>query len=234
MTALPFKLQIDPQASQFLFTVHGPLAAATLEAGRTAHNIAAGSDQGIAAARSFGDLSHAVYVPLDPPRSGAGDLFIVDYWNSPQGLGMFFADPQVQKGGSMVFKDSERAIWQSTPGLPRVVLPAPYGKNERFLGIVRGPVASRGAAEKIVTEAVRQRVNPARAKGLISREWFFRWTPSNEKPSLEAIGIDLWFDGEGMREIYADPAELTGLADLFTARPMTATFKKPAGLWVEW
>src|SRR6185436_1434455 len=146
MTALPFKLQIDPLAAQFLFTVHGPLAAATLEGGRTAHNLAAGSDQGIAAARSFGDLSHAVYVPVDAPKSGAGDLFIVDYWNSPEGIGRFFSDPQVQRGGTTVFKDREAVIWQSSPGLPRVILPAPYGKNDRFAGIVRGPVASREAA----------------------------------------------------------------------------------------
>src|SRR5262245_9201332 len=159
MTALPFKLQIDPLAAQFLFTVFGPLAAPTLEGGRQAHNVAAGSDQGVAAARSFGDLSHAVYVPIEAPKSGAGDLFIVDYWNSPEGLGRFFSDPQVQKGGTMVFKDTDRAIWQSTPGLPRVILPAPYGKNDRFAGIVRGPVASREAAEKIVTESVRRRLN---------------------------------------------------------------------------
>src|SRR5688572_24603755 len=83
MTALPFALQVDPLAANFLFTVHGPLAADTLEGGRVAHNMAAGSAEGIAAARSFGDLSHAVYVPIDAPKSGAGDLFIVDYWNSP-------------------------------------------------------------------------------------------------------------------------------------------------------
>ena len=145
MTALPFKLQVDPLAAQFLFTVFGPLAAATLDAGRSAHNMVAGSDQGVAAARSFGDLSHAVYVPVDAPKSGAGNLFIVDYWNSPQGIGMFFADPQVVQGGTMVFRDKDAVIWQSSPGLPRVILPAPYGKNDRYAGIVRGPVASREA-----------------------------------------------------------------------------------------
>jgi hypothetical protein len=234
MTALPFTLKVDPLAAQFLFTVHGPLAADTLEGGRVAHNIAAGSAEGVATARSFGDLSHAVYVPVEAPKSGAGNLFIVDYWNSPEGLGRFFADPEVQKGGTMLFRDREAVIWQSTPGLPRVHLPAPYGRNDRFVGIVRGTVGSRASAEKIVAEAVRKRINPARAKGLISREWFFRWTPPGEAPSLEAIGLDLWFDGEGMKEIYADPAELTGLAGLFTGPPMTATFKKPTGHWVEW
>ena len=235
MTALPFKLQIDPLAAQFLFTVFGPLAAATLEAGRSAHNMVAGSDEGVAAARSFGDLSHAVYVPIDPPTSGAGDLFIVDYWNSPEGLGRFFSSPEVQKGGAMVFKQSDRVIWQSSPGLPRVVLPAPYGRNDRWAGIVRGPVASREAAEKMVTESVRKRLNIARSRGLVSREWFFKLPMPGEKPSaVEAIGLDIWFDADGMQKTYAEPEEMTGLAGLFTARPMTAVFKKPAGMWVEW
>ena len=235
MTALPFKLQIDPLPAQFLFTVFGPLAAATLDGGRTAHNMVAGSDQGVAAARSFGDLSHAVYVPIDAPKSGAGNLFIVDYWNSPQGLGMFFADPQVVQGGTMVFRDKEAVIWQSSPGLPRVILPAPYGKNDRVAGIVRGPVASREAAEKIVTESVRKRLNIARSRGLLSREWFFKMPMPGEKPAaIEAIGLDVWFDGDGMAKTYAEPAELEGMKDLFTAQPMTATFKKPTGQWVEW
>ena len=50
MTTLPFKLQVDPTPMQFLFTVKGPLAAKDLEGGRVAHNMAAGSDQGVAAA----------------------------------------------------------------------------------------------------------------------------------------------------------------------------------------
>jgi hypothetical protein len=235
MTALPFTLQIDPLAAQFLFTVRGPLTAPTLEAGRAAHNMVAGSDQGVAAARSFGDLSHAVYVPLEAPKSGAGELFIVDYWNSPDGLGRFFSDPQVQQGGKMVFKDSERVIWQSSPGLPRVVLPAPYGKNDRWAGIVRGPVASREAAEKIVTESVRKRLNIGRARGLLSREWFFKLPMPGEKPAaIEAIGLDVWFDADGMQKTYAEADEMAGFAGLFTGRPATSTWKKPAGMWVEW
>ncbi len=236
MTHLPFTLRIDPQPGPVLFTVRGPLAAPDLEAGRRAHNLAAGSDEGVAAARSLGDLSHAVYVPADASAAGngAGELLIVDTWNSPQGIGMFFADPQVQKGGAMVFRDRDAVVWQATPGLPRVSLPAPTGRNERWAGIVRGSVGSREAAEKIVTESVRKRLSPARAKGLMSREWFFRWTPPGETPSLEAIGLDVWFDGDGMQEIYADPAEMAGLAGLFTGMPATSVWKKPGGAWVEW
>ncbi len=235
MTALPFTLRIDPLPAQFLFTVEGAMVPATLDAGRLAHNQAAGTAEGVAAARSFGDLSHAVYVPTDAPKGGgAGPLLIVDYWNSPEGLGMFFADPQVQQGGTLLFKKSDAVVWQASPGLPRFNLPAPYGRNDRFVGIVRGTVASRASAEKIVADSVRKRIGQARAKGLLSREWFFRWTPPGAPPSLEVIGLDLWFDAEGMKAIYAEPAELAGLAGLFTGPPSTSTWKKPAGAWVEW
>src|SRR6185503_10315638 len=170
MTALPFKLQVDTTLVQFLFTVRGTLAAKDLEGGRLAHNMAAGSDQGVAAARSFSDLSHAVYVPVKPSHtSGAGELLIIDYWNNPEGIGKFFSDPQVQQGGSMVYSNREAVIWHSTPGLPRFNLPAPTGKNERFVGLARGPVGSREGAEKILTEALRKGANQSRAKGLMSR-----------------------------------------------------------------
>jgi hypothetical protein len=186
-------------------------------------------------ARSFGDLSHAVYVPVEAPANGAGELLIIDYWNSVQGLMSFFANEQVQQGGPLVFKnDRESVVWQTTPGLPRFNLPAPYGKNERYVGLARGPVKSREAAEKLLTELMLKAANTNRAKGLMSREWFFRLSPPGEKPSLEAIGVDVWFDAEGMREIYADPAEMAGFGDLFTAQPATSVWQKPTGAWVEW
>ena len=52
--------------------------------------------------------------------------------------------------------------------------------------------------------------------------------------SLEAIGVDVWFDADGMQAVYADPDEMEPLADLFTASPATSVWKKPAGQWVEW
>ena len=234
MTALPFTLQVDPTPMQFLLTVKGPLAAKDLEGGRVAHNQAAGSDQGVAAARSFSDLSHAVYVPVKPNGSGAGELLIIDYWSNPAGIGQFFSDPQVQQGGSLVYRDREAVVWERTPGLPRFSLPAPYGRNERYVGLARGPVASRDGAEKILMEALRKRVSISRAKGLMSREWFFRLDRPGEKAPLEAIGIDVWFDADGMQEVYADPAEMEVLDGLFTGMPETSVWKKPAGAWVEW
>ena len=143
----------------------------------------------------------------------------------------FFADPQVQKGGEMVFKSREPVVWAPSPGLPRVNLPAPVGRNDRYVGLVRGPVASRAGAEQILLEATRKAVNRNRAKGLLSREWFFR---ADQPNSLEAIGVDIWFDAQGMQAVYADPQEMAPLANLFTARPATSVWKRPEGQWVEW
>ena len=102
------------------------------------------------------------------------------------------------------------------------------------LGSSAAKSPSREAAGKILTESLRKRVNIARAKGLMSREWYFRLSPPGEKPSLEAISVDLWFDADGMREVYSDPAELEALAGLFTGRPETSVWRKPPGAWVEW
>ncbi|HEY5081521.1 MAG TPA: hypothetical protein VII91_06320 [Bauldia sp.] len=235
MTTLPFKLSVDPAPTQFLLTVRGSLAASTRDAGRLAHNQVAGSDEAVAMARSFGDLSHAVYVPTDAPAAGAGELLIIDYWNSVEGLMTFFTNEQVQTGGKLVFKaDRENIIWQSTPGLPDFNLPAPMGKNERYVGLAQGPIKSREAAEKVLSEMMRKAANTNRAKGLMSREWFFRMSRPGEKPSLEAIGVDVWFDAAGMQEVYADPDEFAGFGDLFTARPATSAWQKPSGAWVEW
>lgn len=230
---MPFKLSIQPAPVQFLLTVRGPLAAKDIEAGRVAHNQAAGTDEGVALARSFGDLSHAVFVPVEPAKSGAGELLIIDYWNSAEGMMSFFADPRVQ-GAPVLFRDKEAVLWAGTPGMPRFGLPAPMGKNERYIGLARGPVVSRDSAEKILGESVRKAVNTGRAKGLLSREWYFRATAPGETPSMEAIGVDVWFDAEGMKEAYDDPAEMEALAGLFAGRPETSVWKKPAGAWVEW
>ena len=68
----------------------------------------------------------------------------------------------------------------------------------------------------------------------MSREWYFRLTPPGEKPSLEAIGVDVWFDAEGMQEVYAEPAEMAALRGVFAGRPATSVWQKPPGMWVEW
>src|SRR5215469_2981400 len=83
----PSRVAILRQAvSPYLRSVRGTLAPATLEAARVVHNQTAGDPQGIATARSLGDLSHQVFVPVDRAGNGAGELLILDLWNSLPGL----------------------------------------------------------------------------------------------------------------------------------------------------
>ncbi len=231
MTTLPFTLQIVPLPAQVLLTVRGELAAPDREAGRQAHNMTAGDDRGVAAARSLGDLSHAVFVPVEAPAGGAGELLILDYWNSPEGLQRFFSDEQVLQGGAMLFKARDAVVWASSPGMPRFNLPAPTGRNARWLGIVRGPVKSRAAAEQTLGASLVKSANTARARGLTQRDWYFR---ADRPETPEIIGVDVWFDADGMQQTYADPGEMSVFADLFTTRPQTSVWQKPAGEWVEW
>jgi hypothetical protein len=234
MTNLPFTLSVDPVPTQFLLTVRGEMAADTIEEGRRAHNIAAGSDQGVAMARSFGDLSHAVFVPVEPNGAGAGELLIIDYWNSVDGLQSFFASEPVQQGGAKVYRQREAVVWAPSAGLPRFSLPAPNGRTDRWAGVARGPVASLDKAEKKLSETMRKQVNTARAKGLMSREWYLRLARPGDGAGPELIGLDIWFDADGMQEVYSDAAEMAAFDGLFTAEPQTSAWKKPAGHWVEW
>src|SRR5438477_2015201 len=105
-------MSTQPPAMQlYLLSIRGTLAPSILEAARTIHNQTAGAPESIAAARSLGDLSHMVYVPLERPASGAGEFLIMDLWNSLPGLNQFFANPQVQEGGGLIFTQREPVVW---------------------------------------------------------------------------------------------------------------------------
>ena len=234
MTTLPFKLSVDPAPVQFLFTVRGEMAPPDVEGvGRFTTSPPAPTRPSPRRARSA--ISATPSMSRSSRRSGgAGELLIIDYWNSPQGMQSFFAAMPQPTKETNIFKEREAVLWQGTPGLPRVSLPAPFGRNDRWVGIARGPVVSREAAEKTLTEGTRKAINTARAKGLMSREWYFRVSLPGEKPSLEAIGVDVWFDADGMQEVYSDTAEMAALGGVFTGRPETSAWRKPPGVWVEW
>src|SRR5215472_14250666 len=95
-----------------LLTVRGKLVPGTLEAGCKLHNETAGSPPGIAAARALGDLSHKVYTPLQGfPGAASGELLFLDVWRTPEGIGRFFSDPQVQAMASHLFSVREGLMW---------------------------------------------------------------------------------------------------------------------------
>lgn len=217
----------------FLLSIRGTLAPATLEESRQVHNMTAGNPQGVAAAKALGDLSHMVYVPMHN-HNGSQEFLILDQWNNLDGLNQFFADKQVQEGGKMIFTQRDPVVWAPAEGFYTYHLPAPHGVNDRYIGVVRGPVASREAAMAVHNEIVSQNINKARQAGDISHEAYFRLTQPGTPESLEFFAMDVWTNAEKMAAYYEDPEFIKGFEKLFAGEPWAATFVHPAGDWVEW
>jgi len=219
------------QEQIYLLTIRGTLAPPSLEAARQVHNQTAGAPEGVAAAKSLGDLSHMVYVPVNKELA---ELFIMDLWTSPSGLNQFFSDPQVQQGAAMIFTQRDPVVWEPAEGFFTYHLPAPTGHNDRFFGLIRGPVASREQARTILNQVTSQGIHKARAAGHLSHDVYFRLAQPGMPESLELFAVDGWSDLEGMNRYYDDPDFGQALGGLFTAEPATLLLKHPAGAWVEW
>jgi len=221
---------------RYLLTIRGTLAPATLEAARQVHNDTAGAPQNVAAARSLGDLSHMVFVPLgaEQPANGAGEFLILDTWNSMDGLNQFFANKQVQEQAGMIFSERDPVVWAPASGFLSYHFPAPYARPERIVAVVRGMVRSREQAQEVHNAIVSSNVSGARMAGDMSHEAFFRLTAPDAPERLEFFAIDVWYSAEGMGRYYENPEFMRGLQELFVAPPTTSVWVHPAGEWVEW
>jgi quinol monooxygenase YgiN len=224
----------NPPLPMFLLTIQGTLSSDTLAEAAAIHNQTAGNPDGVAAARSLGDLSHMVYLPLEKPASGAGDVLFMDVWNNIEGLNTFFANPDVQKGGDLIFSQRDPVVWVPAEGFYTYHLPAPYGKNDRFVAMVRGTVASRAEAMALNNQIVAGGINAARLAGDLSHEVYFRLTAPGEPESLEFLAIDVWMDGEGMNNFYQNPDFQSGVLQLFTDTPSISIWVQTTGDWIEW
>jgi quinol monooxygenase YgiN len=218
----------------YLLSIFGQLKAKTLEAARSVHNETAGAAPNVAAARSLGDLSHMVYVPLDHPGPEAGDFLILDIWNSLEGLNQFFANPHVQAGGDQIFSQREPLVWQAAEGFVSYHLPAPHDKPDRLVGVVRGRVRSRAEAQAVHNALAGNAVSQARAAGNLSHEAYFRLAPPGAPEALEFFAVDVWMDGKGMQGYYGNKEFAKGLMQMFAAEPSATLWAHPAGGWVEW
>jgi hypothetical protein len=216
-----------------LLTIRGRLSPATLEEARKIHNETAGNPQGVAAAKSLGDLSHNVHVPV-ADETKATELLILDRWNDPAGLQKFFSNVDVQKGGGMIFANRDPVVWTPAEECASFALPTPAGKGDRFVGTLRVTAKSRAAAAEAFDSVVRSSTNAARKLGQVSHEVFWRMTPPGEAPSLELFALDTWMDGAGMQAFYSDPGHMKPLGAAFAGPPEAGTWKSPPGAWVEW
>jgi quinol monooxygenase YgiN len=222
--------------SGVFLTVRGTYIPPTLEACRSLHNETAGSERGIAAARSLGDLSHKVYAPLPSPNSSAkaGEVLFVDWWQDPKGLMDFFANENVQMQGAKLFKSRDASVWMPAQGAFSYQLPAPGGKHERFVGLVRGRINSPEAAIEIFRAADSKAQRTARARGLLSHEVFIKLNAPGDTSPHELLGIDVWCDAKGMGAHYSDPGEMKALMGAFAGPPDATTWQQAPGEWSEW
>ncbi len=217
----------------YLLSIQGKLAPKALEAARSIHNDTAGAPASVAAARSLGDLSHMVFVPMDH-GAYTGDFLILDQWNNLEGLNQFFADPHVQEGGGLIFSQRDPVVWGPAEGFFNYHCPAPYGRNDRFVGVVRGKLPSIEVGRARHNELVGKVVNQARMAGSLSHETYLRMAAPGSPEALEFCAIDTWMDAEGMNKLYSDPAFMAGFSQMFAGAPASGVWTHPTGNWVEW
>lgn len=218
----------------YLLTIRGVLASATIEDARLLHNRTGGDPNNIAAARSLGDISHMAYVPATPPTTGAGDVLFMDLWTSAEGLGRFFANPQVQSQAGQIFAERDPVVWDTAAGFVGYHLPAPHGRNDRIVVLVRGTVNSRQAAMAGHNAIVAGQIGAARLAGIVSHDAYFRLGAPGGPETLEFLAVDVWTDAAKMQQYYAAPELQKAIGALFAQAPDTSIWTAPTGEWAEW
>jgi len=220
-----------------LLTVRGTTVPKTLEEMRVVHNQTAGSSQGTAAARALGDLSHMVYAPSLASKQStakAGELLFLDVWVTAKGIMDFFSNEQVIQQGVKLFSSRDATIWMPAAGSFSYHLPAPRGKTDRYVGMIRGPIASAEQAIDIFRTVDIKAQPDARRRGLLSHEIFIKLSPPDGSAPLELLGLDVWCDFAGMSEHYGDETHMRGLSNAFSGRPEPTTWEQAPGHWSEW
>jgi len=201
------------------------------DAMRVVHNDTAGSPQGIAAARALGDLSHKVYTPKGGDAKPE-ELLFLDVWADPAGIQKFFAHPDVAAQAAQLFVNKDATVWMPARGAYGYSLPAARDRDDRFVGIVRGPIGSPDKAIEIFRGVDSRAVSAARKRGILSHELFIKLGAPGEP--LELLGIDAWCDEAGMMAHYGDPTHMQALAGAFSGKPSASIWQQAPGAWSEW
>jgi hypothetical protein len=229
---------MNDELTLYLLTIRGRLSPATLEEACKIHNMTAGDPGGVAAAKSLGDVSHMVYVPLPhdghAPTSGAGEFLIMDLWTSPEGLNTFFSDHKVQEGGAMIFSERDPILWAPARGFTSYQIPAPFGMNDRIITMARATVKSLEEACELHNQAVARTVGQARKAGNLSHESYLRMAAPGSPEALEWLGVDVWMRPDEMMSLYEDPEFLEGFDHMFTGEADVSIWVHPHGDWIEW
>ncbi|MBT8201812.1 MAG: hypothetical protein HKO63_09140 [Acidimicrobiia bacterium] len=216
-----------------LLTVRGTVIPPDREATRQLHNQTAGSPEGVAAARSLGDLSHNVFTPV-PGMAGAeeNELLFLDVWKDAQGIGTFFSDEQVQHGANLMFSEREAVVWMPAEGAFGFELSPPMHLTGRYLGVARGTVDDPQNAINVFRKVLEPTISDARQHGQISHQLYVRLPMPDQPAPAEVLGLDLWADAAGMGAYYES---LSGFEAAFSAAPETSVWESATGgTWTEW
>ena len=60
-------------------------------------------------------------------------------------------------------------------------IPAPFGKNDRIIAVVRGTVNSKEEAKELHNTAMTKTISKARKLGMLSHEAYFRLAAPNSR-----------------------------------------------------
>jgi hypothetical protein len=222
----------DTGATLFQLTVRGAPGLDSLEQMRSLHNETAGADANIAAARSLGDLSHNVYTPVGDDRH---ELLFLDTWNSVEGLGQFFTNPEVIEVAGRLFKDPERVVWMPGEGFASFSMLTPSSRPAVGLGLLTAPLTSVEAAQAAFTAQAARTVNDARLHGQVARHVFIRMPAApGEEASLEVLALEHWNDLDGMNRYYANLENFNEFRPAFAGAPDTSAWRAAPGDWREW
>jgi hypothetical protein len=215
----------DAGSDLYLLTVMGVPKTTTAAEAREVHNATAGNPEGVEGAKSLGDLSHNVYLPAD----GSNRLMFLDNWNTPTGVGTFFANEQVQQGADVLWAEREAVLWMRADGFGSYHLPASTGGSVGAIGIMRAPVSSYDAARDAFHADSVAKINASRRFGLLAHTL---WVPL-QGDTQEVFGVDYWMDADAMNEWYAQ-AEYDSLGVAFTGAPESSTLLPAGKDWIEW
>jgi hypothetical protein len=221
----------DAGATTYLLTVRGKVKAPSVAGARELHNATAGAPEGVAAARSLGDLSHNVY---SPASNGANEILFIDYWNSLTGLGQFFSDPQVLAGAGQLFAEREGVVWGPASGFGDFHLALPSGRSPVGIGLLRVGVSSIDAAAVGFNAYASATISTARRYGLLAHSTLQRLPDPGESISPEVLGVDVWTDVEQMNGYYELGLGFEHLGPVFAGQPQTSVWQPAPGEWTEW
>jgi len=140
----------------------------------------------------------------------------------------------VQEGGAMIFSDRDPVVWTPAEGFTSFNIPAPTGKNERIIAVVRGTVKSVAEAKELHNTVMAKTIGKARKNGMLSHEAYFRMAAPNSPEALEFFVVDVWMSAEGLGEFYGDEDFLAGFNHLFTSEAADSVWVHPKGEWIEW